>query len=117
MSRRYNTCTNAEALLSLHMSRCARCDKLVNLLNDFGLDPELEADRALEVHNKVFPLLSSLRGLHGSQGLGFVSMGTVIDRKTLNRSFVAIVSVSSVVIPIIVALQPESVLVDQAGSS
>jgi len=93
------------------------CDKLVNLLNDFGLDPELEADRALEVHNKVFPLLSSLRGLHGSQGLGFVSMGTVIDRKTLNRAFVAIVSVSSVVIPIIVALQPESVLVDQAGGS
>ena len=46
-----------------------------------------------------------------------VGAGTVIDRKTLSRSGVALLSVASVVIPVIVALQPELHVADEAGSN
>lgn len=45
--------------------------------------------------------------LNTSQGLGFTVFSTVVDKKTLNKMGLAVVSTFATLIPIVLALQPE----------
>jgi hypothetical protein len=67
-------------------------------------------EHASAIHRRTDPLLTTLQRLNGGQGLGFVVLGVVLDRKTLNKAAVGVASVFATLVPVVLALQPDVML-------
>jgi hypothetical protein len=62
---------------------------------------------AQQVHSRVYPLQCTLDRLNNGQGLGFVVLTKVVDKKTLYWILMSLVSLFSTSIPLLVALLPD----------
>ena len=91
------------------------CDELLNTINDLRLEWK-SSEAAQVIHNRTFPLRTTLKDMHGGQGLGFVILTRVIDRKSLNLIFITMGSFFSTAIPILFALLPDPTAVRAAAS-
>ena len=69
------------------------------------------------VHRLTAPLLTTMRGTNGGQGLGFVCFGVVLDKKTLSKIGVGITSVFGTIVPLVLALHQEDSLLMGADNS
>ena len=60
----------------------------------------------METHQKLQVLEYALEKENAGQGLGFVVLGVVVDRKTLSRIFFLVMGTLGTIGPIIIALRP-----------
>lgn len=82
-------------------SASSACDSLVTALNE-----KRKLDMSKDTHQKLQILEYALEKENAGQGLGFVVLGTVVDRKTLSRIFFLVMGTLGTIGPIIMALRP-----------
>eukprot|EP01050_Picozoa_sp_SAG11_P028564 SAG11_NODE_7680_length_1111_cov_1.035573_1_plen_170_part_00 len=90
--------------------------RLMTTINDLLLDCNSVEEEA-KVYHLTAPLLATMRGTNGGQGLGFVSFGIVLDTKTLSKIAIGITSVFGTIVPLVLALHQEEGLLLGADSS
>lgn len=74
----------APLLLSADVAHVSSmCDELLNKINELRMTWS-STEEAQLIHNRVFPLQTTLERMNNNQGLGFVVFTKVVDKKTLN---------------------------------
>jgi hypothetical protein len=88
-----------------------RCELLMTTLNNMRVHNLADNELALQVlvNNHLTALETALAKQNGGRGLGFVAFGIVINKRVLSQVFVAVASVASTVLPIIMLLQPRPI--------
>lgn len=89
-------------------SASSACDSLVISLNAKRMHGILEQQMDVDIEHKLQILERALALQNAGQGLGFVVLGVVVDRKTLSRIFWVVMGTLGTIGPIIVALRPEA---------
>jgi hypothetical protein len=82
------------------------CDKLMDRINLVSTKCT-SVEHLNKVHLRTFPMLTCMKELNTGQGLGFCVFTVVVDKKTLNKLALAVLSTFATLVPIILALQPE----------
>ncbi len=59
---------------------------------------------AQDIHQRTFPLITTLRTMNYGQGLGFMVFGKVVDKKTINLILVGMSSLLGTLLPLLVVL-------------
>ena len=82
------------------------CDKLMDRINLVSTECT-SVEHLNKVYKRTNPMLTCLKELNTGQGLGFCVFTVVVDKKTLNKLVLAVLSTFATLVPIILALQPQ----------
>ena len=66
-----------------------RCDKMLEHMNEVRADMAANAVTAAGAGSKVFALIRYASSYNKGQGIGFVMLGTTVDKRVLGKLFIS----------------------------